>query len=306
VAYFRAFFLVLIMTTVAVAMPMLDGFGPNQLVSTRSKTYAAWAPDNLRFSGGLIFGRGHARFVIGNPKKFFDVSTDKVGVNIKQGEGLELSTTRDGKALTFALRVHTFTVCPMARHIRREAPIAYTIPPYLDAAYIKKVGLIPAGVNHFIAREFEGDERLSKLIKDADFWIEHPRRASVEMDPSLEQRVIDDTNRTVIKEPSEAALARGLTYFSGDFHTKAVILLNTEDQKAYIVGWPMAYAPELVDGKIKITQVALLAARDEDELSSNTSFGPADFKSLFDLSLLFAAMRDDAPGKFKSFVDKNC
>jgi hypothetical protein len=85
-----------------------------------------------------------------------------------------------------------------------------------------------------------------------------------------------------------------------------VIVSTEEDQKAYVIGWPMAYAPEFVDGKIKITQVALLAARDEDELSSGTAFGPADFKSLFDLSLLFAAMRDDAPGKFKSFVNKNC
>ncbi|PDT60520.1 hypothetical protein CO678_15930 [Bradyrhizobium diazoefficiens] len=294
------------MPTVAVAMAMLDGFGQNQLISTRSRTYEVWAQDNLLFSGGLIFGQGKARFVIGNQKKFSDVSTDKVEARLTQGADLELSTSRDGKAWTFALQVHGFAVCPMARHIRRSAPIAYTIPPYSDAEYLQKVGLIPTGNNHYIAREFNGEERLSRLVKAADFWIEHPRTVSVEMDPAIEQGVLDDTNRTVLTVPSNAVLARGFTYFSGDFHTNAVILLNTDDYKAYVIGWPMVYRPELIDGKIKITKVALLEARDEDKLSTGTSFGPADFKSLFDLSLLFKAMRDNSPARLMTFVTKNC
>jgi len=305
VTLIRTLFVFIAMTTAALAMPMLDGVGPTTLVSASSESYGRWAPENLPFSGGLIFGKGEARFMVGEPDTFSAVDATAVELRLTTAGNLELSASYDGAPVIFTLPTHSYAVCPMAKHVLRNAPIAYTLPPYLDEDYLDSIGMRTMSGGGFIAREFAASGPASDLVRSADFWVEHPDAVLEDLPADRKAAILNDVNRQKVLIPNKQ-LGIGLTYFSGDFHSRAIILLNTKDRMVYVVGWPLAYRPVASGFQIKIVDVVLLGAKDEDELSTNEPYGPADFKSLFDLSMIFTAIRDSSDSALQKFIAGSC
>lgn len=282
----------------------LDAFGPNSTFSARSLTYRGWAPNNLPFNGGIVFGKGEARFLVGDEDAQTTVSAESIGVRFEKRKHLVILA--DDQDQQFILEAHAIAVCPMARHVARHAPIGFTIPPYLDGAYLQRIGL-SSYREGFIADEFDVDDRVARLVYEADFWPEHVNLEFVRMNPDVRRLILDDVNSVMVSLPGQEQLYRGLTYFSGDFHTSAVILLNRNTSKAVVFGAPVVYTPEETPaGQIIISDVEFLASHPDDTLATDGSYGGRDFKSLFDLSLLFAALRDGAPDTFDGFIMRYC
>ena len=282
---------------------VLDDFGPNQTVSLQSQSYATWAPQHLPRAGGIVFGKGKARFVVGNDNAVTEIETDT----------LQFDLTEEGKLvivhdqLPYLVSAHSFSVCPMARHVRRNTPIAFSLPPYDDPRYFARYGLAPSQ-RGYLAKDFLGDDRLARLVKEADLWPDNFSTGEVQMDPAVREAILKDVNNSSVQTPGGPPFADRYTYFSGDFHVEAVILLDMDTNLVRVFGSPVLYHPtnDRINGTVTIFNVEFLHSQDRILAEAGQEFGPGDFASLFDLSLIFAELRDSTPQLLNTLIDRHC
>lgn len=294
-----------ILASVSFAMAQtLSDHGANSTYSTRMPSYEEWAPSYLPYSGGVIFGKGEARFVVGSENDHERVGIGRLNVLFDRQEKLEIVVS--GADQRFRLEAHNFVVCPMARHIARRAPIGFTVPPYINHSLFHQIGLLPYR-GGFLANEFASDDRAAALISGADFWPGDGRRQRVAMWADVRAAILNHVDRVRVAVPRRDGVYIGLTYFIGDFHTSGVILLNTTTSEISIFGAPIVYYPEYSsDGRIHINDIEFLSSLPGDPLSDDGNYGSRDFKSLMDLSLIFAAIRDRAPNQLVEFIRTYC
>ncbi len=178
---------------------------PSRFISTRSKTFPAWARKFALSSGGIIFGKGTTQIFYSDLSEISKLEASSLNISIGDDGSLFIHVRYpDSKIVKYSFRVnaHSFAVCPMAKHVMRNAPLGFTIPPYLNEDVLKEGNLLqhkdPAYENHkYIAKEFVLDERISELMSASDFWpyfqpnfpvplsTEVSRETLVELSPEL-------------------------------------------------------------------------------------------------------------------------
>ena len=298
----------------------------------KSPTMGPWALEFALSGGGIIFGKGTTQIFYRDLTESSELEASSLDISIGDSGNLVIhaATPRDGKVAinSYEVGAHFFAVCPMAKHVQRDAPLGFTMPPYIDEDALDEGRLVPYK-NGYIAKEFtpESDKRVSELVRKSDFW---PARDEIKMSilaklqtinqlrPFRTFRISWPLNRTIkrgiLKDVNSInifvdnyPLGEGFSYITGDFHLNTAIVLNPSDGSAMFFGFPLTYYQRNIDGRMVVYDVKIMANILEVPLATDyNNFGPTDFKSLYDLSATFAFFRDNAPDKLSSFISREC
>ena len=297
---------------------------------TVSPTIEPWALKFAFSAGGVIFGKGTTQVFYVD--LFGSLELEASSLNISIGDGGELfihaATFHNGATAinSYKVNAHFFAVCPMAKHVLRNAPLGFTIPPYINENIIDEARL-EQYKDGYIAKEFASDIRVSELVRESDFWpelkpirmpilanslgnLKKVRRLRVfwPLDQQIGKEIMRDVNAIDIPFDSDLVSGRH-AYFTGDFHLNTKINLNPLDGSATVFGFPLTYHQKGVEinGRMNVDEIEIMANIPGVPLTSAyDNFGSTDFKSLYDLSATFAFFRDNAPDKLRSFVAREC
>ena len=283
---------------------VVSAYDPNRFVSAQSPTYRGWAPIYGPYSGGIIFGKGATDIILGELDSGTSLNPNDLDLQVNENGNLVIQVARNGE---FEVAAHFFAVCPMARHVARNAPLGYTLPPYFNQSVFKEARLLSD--DGYIAEEFVSDARMARLVRAADFWPSWEYddfRAEYALLQEVKDEILGDVNSVEVSVEG-LVRAHGFTYFIGDFHLNTVISLVPGSNLAKFYGWPLTYYTKNQENQMVITDLDIMAERPETQLTDDyDNFLPADFKSLFDLAATFVFFRSAAPEKLAQFISLEC
>ncbi|MGH1371649.1 hypothetical protein [Planktotalea sp.] len=294
--------LIWVFSALAVLAQVLGDSNPNRFYSAQSATYRSWAPKFGPSGGGIIFGKGEAEILIGDLEVNSPAQPTELDLRINEGGRLSIIA---GDAAEYEVPAHFFAVCPMARHVQRDAPLGFTIPPYLDPDTLEEAQLTKY-LDGYVAEEFIDDQRMANLVREADFWPDNFFRSRYFLTEDTKNAILADVNSVAV---SVEGFSRntGFTYITGDFHLRSKILLAPSSDSALFFGFPLTYYQRNVGAKMEVSDLAIMAGHPDIPLTSDfTKFFSSDFKSLYDLAATFVFFRDFAPDTLVSFISREC
>ena len=254
----------------------------------------------FRFAGGVMF-QGQARFYLGTPGSSRAVEARTITLTVDASKNVML---KHGQS-SFRLRTHSALACPLARFVQRSGLVAFTVPPQMNPAELKKLELQAAPIDKYptahIAKEFQGTS-FKQLLASADF------AQTSNLPDALRRRIVARLSPGV--KPRRATPESGALWFNTDHQVTYQVYLGA---RIHINGRPLRYYWEPAPaGGASVYDVEIFSQtwQGQPRLSDFRTSGlrPTQFDivTMYQTAGVFRQVRRTNPAAFQRFVTAVC